>query len=79
MLFEECRHYRPLEYLMDSRVPVLPVHGDHYASVSYEISRAAATARSNTTLHTVVGSDHAFDTREREDEVIAVSLAWLDA
>lgn len=77
VLFEEFRHYRPLEYLMDSGVPALIVHGDHDTSVSYEISREAATARPSTRLHTVLGSDHGFDTRVREDEAIEVTVAWL--
>lgn len=28
-------------------------------------------------FHTVVGSDHGVDSREREDEAIAVTVSWL--
>ena len=64
---------------MESGVPALIVHGDRDASVSYGIYGKAATARPNTTLHTVLGSAHCFDTREREDEAIGATVAWLDA
>jgi pimeloyl-ACP methyl ester carboxylesterase len=77
VLFEELHHYRPLNYLVASRVPALVVHGDQDSAVSYEISRQAASARLNTDFHTVRGSDHGFDTREREDEAVAVTLNWL--
>lgn len=77
VLFCEFAHYRPLDYFLASRVPTLIVHGDHDAAVSYEIAAGAATIRSDTTLHTIAGSDHGFDSREREDEAIGATVRWL--
>jgi alpha-beta hydrolase superfamily lysophospholipase len=77
VLFEEMRHYRPLERFIGSRVPALVVHGDRDEAVSYDIAYAAAHARGECEFHTVAGSDHGFDSREREDEAIAVTVSWL--
>ncbi len=77
VLFDEMRHYHPLERFIESRVPALVVHGDRDSAVSYDIALAAAQARGGCEFHTVVGSDHGFDTREREDEAIAVTVSWL--
>jgi uncharacterized protein len=76
-LFEEFRHYDPAEYFQSSSMPALLVHGDQDKSVSYEISQRVAASRPNSTLHTVHGSDHGFDSREREDEAITVTVDWL--
>jgi alpha-beta hydrolase superfamily lysophospholipase len=78
VLFEEFQHYRPDEYFTASAVPTLVVHGDQDSYVSYDIAREAAAARPNCVFHTVVGSDHGFDSREREAEAIAVTVGWLD-
>ena len=77
VLFEEFHHYRPPDYLLASTVPALVVHGDGDSAVSYEIARQAAVARPATDFHTVRGSDHGFDTREREDEAVTVTVEWL--
>jgi uncharacterized protein len=77
VLFEEFHYYEPLNYLVASTVPALVVHGDQDSAVSYEIAQQAAVARPNTDFHTVRGSDHGFDTREREDEAVAVTAEWL--
>lgn len=79
VIFEEFRHYgdRPLQSFVASTVPALVVHGDRDSYVSYDIARAAAAARRNCTFHTVAASDHGFDSREREDEAIAVTVDWL--
>jgi len=78
VLFQEFQHCRPLDYFVAaSRVPVLVVHGDRDSYVSYDIARAAASAHENCTFHTVIGSDHGFDSREREDEAIEVTVKWL--
>jgi pimeloyl-ACP methyl ester carboxylesterase len=76
VLFQEFRHYRPLECFQASRVPALVVHGDRDTYVSYGIARAAAD-RPGCVFHTVAGSDHGFDSRGREDEAIEASLGWL--
>lgn len=77
VLFEEFHCYKPLNYLVASTFPTLVVHGDRDNAVSYEIARQTAAAKPNTDFHTVHGSDHGFDTREREDEAIAVTAQWL--
>ncbi|MGH3798641.1 MAG: alpha/beta hydrolase [Pseudonocardiaceae bacterium] len=77
VLFGEFHHYRPLDYLVASTVPALVVHGDQDNAVSYEIARQAAAIKPNTDFHTVRGSGHGFDTREREDEAVAVTAEWL--
>jgi alpha-beta hydrolase superfamily lysophospholipase len=76
VLFEEMRHYHPQEQFARSRVPTLVVHGDRDSAVSYDVAYAAAQAR-GCDFHTVVGSDHEFNSREREDEAIAVTVSWL--
>lgn len=77
VLFEEFRHYEPLPCLAASSVPALVVHGDQDSAVSYEIAHQAASSRANTDFHTVRGSDHGFDTREREDEAVSTTTEWL--
>lgn len=81
--YEEMRHYgqAPAEYFIASKMPALVVHGDQDTYVSYDIARSAATDRQQaggeTVFHTVVGSDHGFDSREREDEAIRVTVDWI--
>ncbi|MGH3824287.1 MAG: alpha/beta hydrolase family protein [Pseudonocardiaceae bacterium] len=79
VIFEEFRHYgdRPWKSFVASTVPALVVHGDRDSYVSYDIAFAAASASRNCTFHTVAASDHGFDSREREDEAITVTVDWL--
>ncbi|MCK2237411.1 alpha/beta fold hydrolase [Crossiella sp. S99.2] len=77
VLFEEFRRYHPFEEFVASSVPSLVVHGDRDSAVSYDIARQAAAAKPSCAFHTVVGSDHGFDSREREDEAITVTVNWL--
>lgn len=77
VMFTEFNNYRPLDDFMASSVPTLIVHGDHDESVSYNIAADAARTRPNTVLHTVVGSDHGWDSPEREQEAISVTSDWL--
>lgn len=77
VLFLEFARYRPLDALLASQTAALVVHGDRDESVSYDIAAEFARSRPDTTLHTVVGSDHGFDSREREDEAIEVTVEWL--
>ncbi len=51
--------------------------GDRDSYVSYEIASATASASASCTFHMVDASDHGFDSREREDEAIAVTVEWL--
>jgi uncharacterized protein len=77
VLFEEFPRYDPFVRFLSSDVPALVVHGDQDTAVSYDIARDAAARRTGTDFHTIHGSDHGFDTREREDEAIAATVAWL--
>lgn len=77
VLFEEFRHYQPADYFAAGSVPSLVVHGDRDTAVSYETARQAAVSRPGCVFHTVAGSDHGFDSREREDEAIDVTVDWL--
>jgi alpha-beta hydrolase superfamily lysophospholipase len=77
VLFEELRTYRAGDYFVDSGVPALVVHGDRDSYVSYDVAKAACASRPRCELHTVEGSDHGFDSRDREDEAIGVTVEWL--
>jgi len=78
-LYEEMCVYGdlPRRRFVASTMPALVVHGDRDAAVSYDIARAVAAERADCDFHTVQGSDHGFDTREREDEAIQVTARWL--
>lgn len=76
-MFEEMRHYHPVDQFVGSRVPTLVVHGDQDSAVPYDVARSAAESRDGCDFHTVVGADHGFDGREREDEAIDVTVSWL--
>jgi alpha-beta hydrolase superfamily lysophospholipase len=78
VVFEEFGHYRPRDAFIASPVPALIVHGDQDTMVSYAVAKRAAAAREACEFHTVSGSDHGFDSREREDEAISVTVTWLD-
>lgn len=77
VLFDEMALYDPYAAFVGSSMPALVVHGDRDTAVSYDIAKAAVEERPGTELYTVVGSDHGFDSREREDEAIGVTVGWL--
>ncbi len=77
VMFEEMRHYRPIDNFVSSRVPALMIHGDRDSAVPYDIARAAADTRGDCDFHAVHGSDHGFDAREHEDEAITATISWL--
>ncbi|MGH3712937.1 MAG: hypothetical protein ACRDT4_05675, partial [Micromonosporaceae bacterium] len=77
VLWEELRCYRPVEPFLKSSARTLVVHGDRDSYVSYDIAREAALSRAACDFHSVAGSDHGFDSREREDEAIDVTVDWL--
>ncbi|MBB6174858.1 pimeloyl-ACP methyl ester carboxylesterase [Nocardiopsis mwathae] len=77
VLWREFTRYEPLKEFNRSHTPALVIHGDQDSYVSYEIARSAAEARPNTEFRTIEGSDHGFDSREREDEAIGHTLKWL--
>ncbi|MEV4238937.1 alpha/beta hydrolase [Nocardia sp. NPDC049737] len=58
-------------------MPTLIVHGDHDTAVSYDVAAQAARSRSHTTLHTIAGADHGFDSRAREDQAISTTIDWM--
>src|SRR5699024_12642010 len=57
-------------------LPIL--HGDQDTYVSYGIAKAAVSSRNGADFHTIRGSDHGFDSTERENEAIRVSTDWLE-
>jgi pimeloyl-ACP methyl ester carboxylesterase len=80
-MLTELARYRPYDAFIESFTPALVVHGELDTYVSYEIARAAARTRAShavTDFHTVEGSDHGFDSREREDEAIVVTVEWIE-
>lgn len=77
VLFLEFTVHDPFEVFVNSQVRTLVVHGDQDTAVSYEVATDAVAKRPGTQLHTVVGSDHGFDSRAREDEAITVTVDWL--
>lgn len=77
VLFSEFTVHDPFEMFVNSQVRALVVHGDRDTAVSYEVAADAVAKRQGTQLHTVVGSDHGFDSRAREDEAITVTVDWL--
>ena len=78
VLLDELRRYHPLDAFASVSVPSLTVHGDHDTYVSYDIARQAARGV-HRSFHSVRGSDHGFDTREREDEAMDVTADWIHA
>ncbi|GHH62495.1 alpha/beta hydrolase [Lentzea cavernae] len=77
VMFAEFSRYQPVQDFVRDGRPALVVHGDRDSYVSYEVARDAAAARANCDFHTIAGSDHGFDSREREDEAIKVTVDWL--
>ncbi|USX56442.1 alpha/beta hydrolase [Lentzea sp. HUAS12] len=77
VMFDEFSRYQPGQDFVHDTRPALVVHGDRDSYVSYDIARDSANARPNCDFHTVVGSDHGFDSTEREDEAIKVTVDWL--
>jgi alpha-beta hydrolase superfamily lysophospholipase len=77
VMFEELKVYRPLESFLTSDVPALVLHGDRDTYVPYDVAKDACASRRDCEFHAVEGSDHGFDSREREDEAIAVTVDWL--
>jgi len=75
--FQEMDVYQPLLAWAASTVSGLIIHGDRDSYVSYDIARQAATTRPGTQFHTVSDSGHGFDSLERENEAIAVTVEWL--
>lgn len=79
VMWDEFRHYRPLERFIDSEIPALIIHGDLDDHVSYNVAKNAALARRNCDFHTIASADHGFDSTEMMDEAIRTTLDWLIA
>ncbi|MET8800846.1 alpha/beta fold hydrolase [Nocardia sp. NPDC004568] len=77
VLFTEFEHYRPLDQFLQADVPALIVHGDRDTAVSYRIAAETARVRPVTELVTIAGSDHGFDSEDRENEAITTTVEWL--
>jgi alpha-beta hydrolase superfamily lysophospholipase len=77
VLFEEIKRYRPDRAFVTSHTPALVIHGDRDSYVSYEIAKEAAAAQGRCDFHTVQGSDHGFDSPEREKEAVRETVDWL--
>jgi len=77
ILFNEFPYYNPKENLVNSGINTLIVHGDKDSYVSYDVSKKVAERSDNVKLVTVEGSDHGFDSKERENYAIEVTAKWL--
>ncbi|MEV6236733.1 alpha/beta fold hydrolase [Lentzea sp. NPDC051838] len=77
VMFDEFNRYQPAEDFVRDTRPALVVHGDQDSYVSYDVARDAAASRANCDFHTIVGSDHGFDSRHREDEAIKLTVDWI--
>lgn len=76
VIFEELKRYDPRRSFVESHVPALVIHDDRDTYVSYEIAREAASDR-GADFHTIAGSEHGFDSPEREEEATEVTVEWL--
>jgi pimeloyl-ACP methyl ester carboxylesterase len=75
-MFQEMERYDPRQSFVESRVPALVIHGDRDSYVSYDIARSAG-GEQGADFHTILGSDHGFDSPAREDEAIRTTVEWL--
>ena len=78
VLYEEMKQYDPYHCFIKSSIPSIIIHGSRDSYVPYDVSRAACEEQKNCTLCTIKDSDHCFDSREREDEAIAITADWLE-
>jgi len=77
VLLGELRRYQPLRSLTElPTTPTLVVHADKDSCVSFDVAQHTAE-RLGHDFHAVAGSDHGFDTRDREDEAIDVTVKWI--
>jgi len=78
VLYEEMKHYNPYRYFVQSSIPSIIIHGDKDTYVPYDVSAIACKERNNCEMHTIEGSDHGFDGREKEDTAITITTSWLE-
>lgn len=77
VLYEEMKHYNPYRCFVESSIPSLIIHGNRDTYVPYDVSSAACHEQKNCRLYTIEGSDHGFDSREKEDKAITITIDWL--
>jgi len=77
VLYEEMKLYNPYEYFINSTTPSIIIHGDMDSYVPYDVSRVASQRHPRCKLFTIEGSDHGFDSREKEDKAIEITTEWL--
>jgi uncharacterized protein len=78
VLYEEIKQYDPYHAFIKSSVPAIIIQASHDTCVDQKVSRTACEERNNCKLHIIKDSDHCFSTREKEDEVIAGTVNWLE-
>ena len=79
VLYEEMKLYNPYEYFLNSSIPSIIIHGDMDSYVPYDVSCVACQKHVNCRLFTIEGSDHGFDSRDKEDRAIEITLKWLES
>lgn len=78
VLYEEMKHYDPYRYFVQSSIPSIIIHGNKDTYVPYDVSSIACSEHSNCKMYTIEGSDHGFDSREKEDTAITITTQWLE-
>jgi alpha/beta superfamily hydrolase len=78
ILFKEFLNYNPKEYLIKSGINTLIIHGDKDTYVSYKISKEVSERSDKIELITIAGSDHGFDSKEKENHAIESTIKWLE-
>ncbi|RKR89573.1 alpha-beta hydrolase superfamily lysophospholipase [Micromonospora pisi] len=76
-LFEEMSVHEPTRWFVQSSVPSLVVQSERDAWVAHDAVRSIAASRPACEFHSVHGSDHGFESRPHEDEVLTVTARWL--
>jgi uncharacterized protein len=78
VLFEEMKNLDPYSCFKQSLVPSIIIHGDRDSYVPYNVSANIARNRRNCGLFTINNSDHGFDSKEREDQAINITINFFD-
>lgn len=74
-LLEEFRFIRPLEFLRESKIPTLILHGDKDTMVPYSVSADSVARSYSVTLHTLRDADHGYSHFEDETGLNPLSLS----
>ncbi len=73
-LLEEFRYLRPVEFLRESAIPTLIIHGNRDSMVPYGVSLEAAALGPPVALHTLKDADHGYTHFEDEAGIGPKSL-----